>query len=109
MALGSDDVLNLIIKVEEASIIQRVAELWEVDGLVVDRNRLDEISDERGMAQMPCKHWFGRDHMRGVIDYQLNTLKHNQIECTRLQEDGSACQQIWDTNIYPLVAGWTNT
>ena len=85
MALGSDEVLNQRITVAEASIIQRVAELWEVDGLVVDRNRVDDVSEEQGMAQMPCKHWFGRDHMRGVIDYQLNTLKHNQIECTRLK------------------------
>ena len=33
-------------------------------GLISDRDRVDEVSEERGVAKMPCGHWLGRESMK---------------------------------------------
>jgi NADH pyrophosphatase NudC (nudix superfamily) len=59
------------------------------------------------MAKMPCGHWFGREHIRGIVDFQITTLKNNQVECNRLEEDGSACRKLFDLKKIGLITGWT--
>ena len=81
--------------------------MWEIEGLVSDRDRVDEMSEERGVAKMSCGHWLGRENMKLVIDYQIRILKNYQVQCPCLSEVGSFCGKNLDIRICALVAGLT--
>lgn len=52
---------------ENDNLVQRVAELHEISGLIIDKTKEDPISCEKGMAKMSCGHWLSRVTVKGSI------------------------------------------
>lgn len=61
-------------------IHQRKTHIWNIPGLVTDRNRCDPFTKEMGVAQMSCGHWIGPKRMYSKIRNLIDTKK-DEIRC----------------------------
>ena len=43
--------------------------------MISDREKVDEISLEKGVVQLSCKHFISREGFIGALNYQLDSLK----------------------------------
>ena len=89
-------------------IIQRKAEVWEIEGLRSDKNLSDEIYGLKGVAFLKCGHFISRGALIESIKYQIDSLKQNKIYCPNEDLDGRICNKDIEMKEVRLIAGFTS-